>query len=629
VSLFSQAAPLAASPRRHPFACLLVLAIATSPALAQTSTAAPQNSSSSSSRGSSTLAAPDNTPNASPLARRSTITAGGSATTLETSEPLFDLAVALNACGYDTDLDHSDPVRKAVRADVDAAIAASPDAQAAHTALCAYIQKHDLADPGQNLAQYISLSLYLSPPPELTPTVDETELPPDSTQVVNILPLLRTFEQTIELHVLWVKYRPQYEELVALVHDPLTHIILNTNRYLNLPISGYDNRRFLVLLEPMLAPAATNARIYGSDYIVVTSPSASPKGSIRLDQVRHTYLHYVIEPLIYSRASAMDRLQPLLKTVQDAPLEFNYKSDIVALITECMIKAVEAHTMAIDLPLPAKPDPQVQRIDRVDQERYDAEMLIYERQAEATRRNTVDLDMRHGWVLTQYFYDQLASMQRDGTSLSNDIGPMVYGMDIPRETHRDQQIAFVPDTTQEVVHRAPRQLTGLDLAETKLLTGDMDGARAIADKILAETGPEHNPDHAPEHNEDRARAHYLLARADLLDQDPEKAVTELRAAVDLSRDPRTLAWCHIYLGRLYDMQQIPDRKHALEEYHLALNLRDDRPDTKAAAESGLKAPFAPPQREHFSSDQDNSDDNTPIDPTGKAEKDAYRPPPPQ
>ncbi|HEX4650697.1 MAG TPA: hypothetical protein VH250_04260, partial [Granulicella sp.] len=567
MSLFSQAAPLASSLRRNPAACALalLLAIAASAAPAQTSASSSSSAQQSSSSGNSTLASPDNTPNVSPLSRSSSITAGGSATTLETSEPLFDLAVALNACGYDADLDHSDPVRKAVRADVDAAIAASPDAQAAHTALCGYISRHNLADPGLNLAQYISLSLYLSPPPELTPTVDETELPPDSTQVVNILPLLRTFDQAIELHTLWIKYRPQYEELVALVHDPLTHIILNTNRYLNLPVSGYDGRRFLVLLEPMLSPSATNARIYGSDYIVVTSPSATPKGSIRLDQVRHTYLHYVIEPLIYSRTSAMNRMEPLLKTVQDAPLEFNYKSDIVALITECMIKAVEAHTMAIDLPLPVRPDPSAQRVDRVDQERYDAEMLIYERQAEATRRNTVDLDMRHGWVLTQYFYEQLAAMQRDGTSLNDDIGPMVYGMDISREAHRDQQIAFVPDPTQEILHRAPRQLTGLDLAETKLLTGDMDAAVAIANKILAETGPQHTEDHAG--------AHYLLARADLLSQDPEKAVTEFHAALDISRDPRTLAWCHIYLGRLYDMEQVPDRKRALEEYHLALNLR--------------------------------------------------------
>ncbi|HWZ52391.1 MAG TPA: hypothetical protein VNW54_13095 [Granulicella sp.] len=617
MSPFSQAAPLASSPSRNRRASFLValLAIAlcaSAPAQAQSSS----SSSSSQQSSSSTVAAPS-TPNVSPLSRSASITAGGSATTLETSEPLFDLAAALNACGYDDDLAHSDPVRAAIRADVEASVAASPEAQTVRAALCAYVHKHDLADPGLNLAQYISLSLYLTPPPELTPVLDETQLPPDSTQVVNILPLLRTFNEATQLHALWIKYRPQYEELVARVHDPLTNVILTTDHYLNLPVSSYDGRRFLVLLEPLLAPSATNARIYGSDYIVVTSPAAEPKGSVRYDQIRHTYLHYVIEPMVYSRASAMDRLLPLLKTVQNSPLEFNYKSDIVALITECMIKAVEDHTMAINLPMPVKPDPQAQRLDRVDQERYTAEMIIYERQAEATRRNAVDLDMRHGWVLTQYFYDQFAVMQHDGTSLHDAIAPMVYGMDVSREQHRDQQIAFVADTTREIVHRGPRQLIGLDLAESKLMTGDRDGAEDIANKILAQPGTDHN--------EDRARAHYLLARANLLDQNPEQAVTEFHAALDLSRDPRTLAWCHIYLGRLYDMQQEPDRKKALAEYHAALNLRDDRPDTKAAAESGLKAPFALPKREHTSSDQE--DDNSPFDPTGKAEKEAYKPPP--
>jgi len=367
-----------------------------------------------------------------------------------------------------------------------------------------------------------------------------------------------------------------------------------------------------VLLEPMLAPSATNARIYANDYIVVTSPSNDPPGTVKMDQIRHTYLHYEIEPLVYSRATAINRLQPLLRTVQDAPIDFNYKSDIVSLIAECMIKAVEAHIMEVGLPRPVKPNPAKERVDRVDQERYDAEMVVYERQTEAARRNAVDLDMRQGWVLTGYFYDRLSEMQHDGSSLKDDIGQMVYGMDVDRERHHDEHIAFLPQTTHEVVHRAPRQLTGLDLAEMKLMKGDKDGANEIAEKILA------SPDG------DHAKANYLIARIDLLDQNPDDAVTHFRAALETSRDPRTLAWCHIYLGRLYDMQQEPDRKRAVAEYRLALNLRDDRPDTKAAAESGLKAPFEPPKREAAAPDDD---DNTPVDPTGKAEKDAYKPPP--
>ena len=592
--------------------------------LGQTSSSNPQSSSSSSSSqssSSSTIKKPQQGEDSTsqPPPRRPPVEAGGSAVTLETSEPLFDIAVALNACGYDDDLEHSDPVRAKIRADVAAASIATPEANESRNALCTYIHKHELTDAGLNLAQYVSLAMYLSPPPELTPTVAETDLPPDSTQVVNILPLLRTFAEQVHLNAIWFKYHPEYNALVDLVHDPLTRMILNTNIYLKMPASSYDGRRFLVLLEPMLSPSATNARIYANDYIVVTSPANDPPGTVKMEQIRHTYLHYEVEPLVYSRATAMNRMAPLLRTVQDAPIDFNYKSDIVSLIAECMIKAVEAHTMDAGLPRPVKPNPTKERVDRVDEEKYTANMVVYERQTEATRRNAVQLDMKQGWVLTGYFYDRLAEMQRDGSSLKDDIGQMVYGMDVERERHHDEQIVFLPEQTHEIVRRAPRQLTGLDLGEVKLMKGDKDGASEIAEKILAEP------------NGDHARANYLIARINLLDQNPDEAVTHFRAALDTSRDPRTLAWCHIYLGRLYDMQQDPDRKRAVAEYRLALNLRDERPDTKAAAEAGLRQPFAPPKREAAPDANDNTNDgvndDAPVDPTGKAEKDAYKPPP--
>ncbi len=44
-----------------------------------------------------------------PVPRIAQPEAGGSAFTLETSEPLFTLAAALNACGYDAGLADSDP----------------------------------------------------------------------------------------------------------------------------------------------------------------------------------------------------------------------------------------------------------------------------------------------------------------------------------------------------------------------------------------------------------------------------------------------------------------------------------------------------------------------------------------
>lgn len=534
--------------------------------------------------------------------------AGGSAITLETSEPLFYLAVALNTCGYDTDLAASAPVRRKIREEINTEVAASAAARTSRDALCSYIRDHTLADGSLNLAQYISLALYLSPPPELTPSVDETELPPDSTQVVNILPRLRTFAEDIHLNAIWVEHRAEYEDLTARVHDPLTKMILNTNIYLRLPASGYDGRRFLVLLEPMLAPSSTNARIYSNDYIVVASPAGEPLGAVHMDDIRHTYLHYEIEPLVYARTQAMDRLQPLLKAVQDAPLDYAYKTEIVPLITECLIKAIETHTMDVGLAKPARPGPAVRA--RADLERYDTEMSDYNRQAEAVRRKAVDLAMRQGWVLVDYFYSQIASMEKDGISLKENMGQMVYGMDVERERHKDQQIAFLPQGSHDVLRRATTQLTGLRLAEMKIFKGDLTGASDIASKVLADP------------NGDHAQAHYVLARVNLMQRQPGAAIDDFQAVLDTSKDPRTLAWSHIYLGRLYDI--MPDRQKAVAEYQAALTVRDSQPDTKAAAEAGIKQPFVAPKVEHQAPD----DDNTPLDPSGKAEKNAYRPPTP-
>ena len=551
--------------------------------------------------------------------------AGGSAITLETSESLYYVAAALNACGYDAGLAESSPIRQKVRDEINQELAASAPARDARDAVCTFIREHALNDPGRSLAQYVSLALYLGPPPLLTPTVDESDLPPDATQVVEVLPLLRTFAEAVRLDALWFEHHPEYEGFVDRIHDPLTTMVLSTNIYLRLPASGYEGRRFLVLLEPMLSPAATNARIYGDDYVVVVSPAAQPPASVPMDLIRHTYLHFTIEPLVYASPGAMDRLLPLLKSVQDAPLEFYYKSNIDLLLTECLIKAVEAHTMDVGIPVPAKPNAVK---DRSDFDRYQGEMTVYDRQAEAVRRKAVDLDMRQGWVLVDYFYGKLGAMEKEGSSLKDNIGQMVYGMDVDHERHRDEQIAFLPEGSggdlvfRDPVHRTPRALTGLDLAEAKLMKGDLDGADELAEAAL-KTNPAN------------AEAHYVLGRIDLMEGDPDEALHHLTQTVQLSHDPRTIAWAHIYLGRMHDIARdpnnpdeiLPQRDKAIAEYQAALANRDSQPDTKEAAEKGIKQPFTLPKRTVApTGQQDNSDA---LDPSGKAEKESYRPTPPQ
>ena len=566
--------------------------------------------SSSSSSSSPQDRATDNSSSSKTARPQLAVEEGGAAVTLETSEALFQLAASLNVCGYDADLDHSEPVRAAIRNEMQQALLGSEPARVSRDKLCQYITEHHLNDAGRDLGQYVSLALYLLPPPELTPSADLTELPPDGAAVVNVLPLVRTFADTIHLHAIWLGHRAEYEAITARVHQPMERMIVDTNVYLHQPVSSYDGRRFLVLLEPMLAPTVTHARIYATDYVVVTSPSPAETDGVRMDLIRHTYLHYVVEPMVYSRAAATERLLPLLRPVQDAPLEFQYKADIVALLAECLIKSIEARTYNMPSAAPAKPKGAH---DRGATEQYEAALAAYNRVNELERQKLVGIDERQGWTLTSYFFAKLQGMEHEGDGLRDEIGPMIYGMDVSREQGHDEQIVFAKTGTTDILRGTPRQprvLSDMDRAEMALLKGDRATADELATKAMADPKADHG------------RARYVLARVELMDGHPDEAMTGFNETLALSKDPRTLAWSHIYLGRLYDSMRGAHREQAVAEYQAALTVRDAKADTRIAAEKGIKAPFAFPQRPGAPKAAAKEED---FDPTGKAEKEAYKP----
>jgi tetratricopeptide (TPR) repeat protein len=507
---------------------------------------------------------------------------------LQNSEALFDFAAALNACGYDQGLATADPVRQQVRDQINQALQGSADARDAHEQLCTFISQHRLSDAGSDLAQYISLALYVTPPPELTPSAEGADMPPDASGVENILPLLRRFSQLVDLHLIWVRVRPQYDKQLAELHDSLSKMIDDTGIYLKTPVGTTSGRRFLVVIEPMLDPSQTNARVYGADYVVVASPV---NGTIHMREIRHAYLHYQIEPLIYARATVLDRLLPFLKTVKDSPLDYTYKSDIVALVVECMIRAVEDRTMDTGVAI-YKIAPDTRRSDlEAATHQHNASVEA----AEAIRRHAVDQSMADGYVLTEYFYYAFAAFEKQPQSFKESIGEMVYGMDVSQQLSRVKHISFNQQASSDIVHSSPRELRGLDLAEMKLMKGDTDGAAVLAQQSVTDKSG------------DPARANFILARVAIMHRDVAVAQHAFEETIRLSKDPRTLAWSHIYLGRIYDIQD--ERDQAVNEYRAALTVRDGQADTRLAAEKGLKQPYAVPQQLHR--EPANDDDAAP------------------
>ncbi len=508
----------------------------------------------------------------------------GDAISLISSETLFVMAATLNSCGYDEGLQESDPIRQKIRDEVSQALAASEDARDKRDKVCLYIAQHRMTGTVKDVSQYISLALYLTPPPALETSVELPEMPPDSTQVVEILPLLRDFAKAVDLNGIWLTNRHAYDEEVNRLHDGLTRMILATNYYLKMPASTYDGRRFLVVVEPQLNPHTINARVYGADFVDVVSPTRSVAGgdaasTIRMAEVRHTYLHYLIEPLLYQRSSAMDRFLPILKEVRDAPLEYRYRSDIVDLTIECLIKAVEARTM--DTGIPAYVAPKDEK--RSDFERIQIERNAVNAKMEQVRQARVRHDMAQGYVLTAYFYGQLVQFEKDPASLKDTIGELVYSMDIDNEQHRARAVTFDAQADDDVLRRsAPKKLTGLDLAEARLAAGDYATAGAMARQSLTIASSDEAVD--------KGRAEFILARAAILTGHPEEALEGFEKAAVTAKETRIQAWSHIYLGRMMDLDC--KRDEAISQYNQALAVRDGQQDTRIAAERGVKAAYA-------------------------------------
>jgi tetratricopeptide (TPR) repeat protein len=472
--------------------------------------------------------------------------------TLDTSETLFTVLAAINACGYDDQVSASDPVRKQIRGEVARASHDSDMAVETTNVMCQYYREHVRPDSSRNLAQYISLALYLGDPPNFLPKVKEGDLPPDAAGVFAFAPLAATFYERAGLHAIWQKHRDQYGRLTDRYHEPLSKTLFDTEIYLKLPSAGYLGRGFTVYLEPMGAPDQVNARNYGSDYYVVISPAGS---EMKMDQIRHTYLHYLLDPLSLKYPTTMKRLDPLLESVKGAPMEDAFKTDASLLVTECLVRAVEIRTQGNS------------------------------KTPEALRSDAVEKSMEQGFILTRYFYDSLAPFEKGPEGIRNAFLELITNVDLKKEQKRAADTHFATVASPEVLHFArPKDQRLLLLAEKKLAAGDLKTSRDLAEQAL----------HGG--HEDPGRALFLLAQIATANKDMQGATGYFEQALKVAQEPKVIAWSHIYLGRIFDLQE--QRDSALDQYHAALSAGGTLPEVKAAAERGLKQPYEPPAPQH-------------------------------
>jgi tetratricopeptide (TPR) repeat protein len=503
---------------------------------------------------------PPPTPTPSKPAPKNQAPLNQSLITLDSSETIFSVLTALNSCGYDQDLTISDATRSNVRAEMQRVLQESVEAEVARTALCEFVQKHVASkDPNRNLSQYISLALYLDGPPHFVPRLKDEELPPDAAAIAAFGALLERFYDKAGLHSIWERHRNDYAAAMRRYHEPLAKMVFDTEIYLKQPSSQYLGRRFTVYLDFMGSPSETDARNYGAEYYVIVFPAPNtpsgdaPPSALKMDQIRHTFLHYEMDPLAEKHYSSIKRLEPLLASVKRAPIEEAFKTDISLLVTECLVRAIEIRTSG------------------------------NKQTAEAMRAQAVDDAVKQGYILTRYFYDAVVAFEKDPAGIRGAYSDFLDKVDLKKEEKAAAEVQFASAASPELVRLSrPEERRMLVTAEKRLAAGDPKGAQELAQAALDKKIG------------DQGRALFILAEVAVANKNRDGAQENFQKAIAASQDPTVVGWSHVYLGRILDMKE--DREAALVEYKAAINVGEKLPEIRSAAEKGLAQAYEPPAK---------------------------------
>jgi len=453
---------------------------------------------------------------------------------------------AINAAGYDADLDSTanSPVRKQVRE----ALAGKHLNSLA--ALKKFVADHRQDSTEADLNQYISFALSVEGPPDFHYWLQPEEIPPDVRKLDGLNDLMAAFYREADIHDLWKQSQPALNQAIQAYHAGVTQAVLECNGYLRNATSGFRGRRFQIYLDLLGPPNQIQTRSYKDNYYVVLTPSVDPE----IDQVRHAYLHYLLDPLSLRYFEQWSRDKALADYAQSAPaLDDAYKNDFILLATECVIKAVES------------------------------------RLAHGARNQIalVNQAVSEGFVLTAGLADGLEMYEQQPESLRLYFPDLLGQIDLDREERRLQRVEFVKTAPAHMAPHAPPPPAPVLSASQKVLAEaeDLYAARNLAAaqdryrELLAQ----------PAENTVHARAYYGLARIAALNRNPELAEKLFQKTLEMSPDDATKSWAYLYLGRLSDAAG--EREQAEKQYRAALAIRGAPEQVRAAAEKGLAQPF--------------------------------------
>ncbi|HTV58091.1 MAG TPA: hypothetical protein VMJ93_04395 [Verrucomicrobiae bacterium] len=476
---------------------------------------------------------------------------------VEYSQQLFATMCALDAAGFQSDESTLSemPARLALRDRLLKMQGPATDA------VRKFYHDHEMGDPSQTLSQYMTFAMVAGPPPTFRFRMDQEALPPDVLAIQDFQDVLANFYEEAHLESQWIAVEPEYERAVVRDEAAVRSIVEVSNAYLREITRPLTGRTFTVYVEPLVGNMA-NFRNFGNNYsIVIGTGSQFPE-----HDVRHAYLHFVLDPLPLQYRRLVETKSALLNVAAHAPrLAPEYQNDFLAFADECLIRAVE-------LRVANTPPAQLEKV--------------------------LADDDASGYILVRPFVQQLMKFEKSEPAMTYYFPDLISGIDVAAEQKRLESVKFAPVQTQaEAAASSSLTESRTSALDAELAEGDRDIAlrngEAAADKfqdILSR-------------NPGEPRAVYGLAVASVLMRKVDQAKALFEQVVTLSQqggkdakaasvDPGILSWSHVYLARIFELEQ--DEDNALTEFHAALSVTGAPEAARVAAQKGIDSAAAAP-----------------------------------
>jgi hypothetical protein len=487
-----------------------------------------------------------------PQARPRWQAAPATTVTVDGSEAMFTVMCALLASGFEADVNATNwsPMRAQLRERLQHQ--EGPAVEVMRT----YYKQHELADPGAMLSRYIWFGLVSGPAPKFEATLRRDELPPEVIALEGFQEILSNYYKEQSIGELWRQVQSVHAREIEQMHESLSQVVFVATGYLREILDPTNPRTFTVIVEPLVG-RITNVRNFGDHYALVVSGAQQ----LQLDTVRHAFLHYLLDPLPlrYSHVVAVKR--PLFEVAAAAPkLDPSLKDDFPSYFAECAVRAVE---------------------------------LKLKRMSPGEREAALGVDDADGYILVRPLFRALAKFEGSEPAMKLFFPDLVRSVDVGAEQKRIASIKFTAGEP-DVAGTETESLARHKVAAPATIPNDAEAIAALTDgeRRIAEKNPkaaEASFQKVLMKYPDQPRAWYGLGVVAMMEQNGSRAKEvfgRLTAGEHAAtQDPLVLAWSHVYLGNLYDIEGQPDRAKAEFEAALAVPGAPDK--AREAATRGL------------------------------------------